>query len=104
MLATGGGAIAHPPTRELLKEGAVTVWLKADFDTLWARVSKRSHRPLLRTRDPQGTLKRLMAEREPVYAEADVIVESGRQSKEAMAEKVVDALAEAGALKRETAL
>ena len=102
VLATGGGAITHPPTRALLKDGAVTVWLKADFETLWARVSKRGHRPLLRTEDPQGTLKRLMAEREPAYAAADLIVESGRQGKDAMAEKVVDALADTDALKRES--
>ncbi|MEQ8602715.1 MAG: shikimate kinase [Marivibrio sp.] len=98
VLATGGGAYMNAQTRALLSERATTVWLKADFETLWKRVSKRGHRPLLKTEDPQGTLRRLLAEREPVYAEADLIVDSGEQTKEAMARKVEDALAASEAL------
>lgn len=98
VLATGGGAYMNDETRALMKENAVTVWLKADFDTLWQRVSKRNHRPLLQNEDPQGTLRHLMDEREPVYAQADVIVDSGEQTKEAMARKVIDALVDSGAL------
>lgn len=98
VLATGGGAYMNAETRALLSERATTVWLKADFETLWKRVSKRSHRPLLRTEDPQGTLRRLLEEREPVYAGADLIVDSGEQTKDAMARKVEDALAATEAL------
>jgi shikimate kinase len=102
VLATGGGAFMNEETRRVMGERALTVWLKADFETLWKRVSKRSHRPLLRTEDPQGTLARLMAEREPTYALADVTVDSGEQTKDAMARKVIDALADTGALEEES--
>jgi shikimate kinase len=98
VLATGGGAYMNAETRTLLHERATVVWLKADFETLWKRVSKRGHRPLLKTEDPQGTLRRLLAEREPVYARADLIVDSGEQTKDAMARKVEDALAATEAL------
>jgi len=98
VLATGGGAYMNEQTRALLRERATTVWLKADFETLWKRVSKRGNRPLLKTEDPQGTLRRLIAEREPVYADADLIVDSGEQTKEAMARRVEDALAATEAL------
>lgn len=101
VLATGGGAYMQDETRALLRERAVTVWLKADFETLWKRVSKRGHRPLLKTEDPQRTLRDLMAAREPVYAEADLVVDSGEQTKEAMARKVLDALEGGGFLENE---
>ena len=91
IVATGGGAFIHPATRAAIKAGSFSVWIKADFDVLMRRVRKRSNRPLLRTPDPEGTLKRLMAERYPVYAEADVTVESRDCSHDVM----VDALAAA---------
>lgn len=76
VLATGGGAFIHPETRSVLKQHCLSVWLKADFPVLLRRVRKRANRPLLRTPDPEGTLRRLMDERYPVYAEADLTVES----------------------------
>ncbi len=74
VVATGGGAFVHPGTRATIKERAISVWIKADLDVLMRRVRKRTNRPLLRTPDPEGTLRRLMTERYPVYAEADVTV------------------------------
>lgn len=94
VLATGGGAFMQEETRALLQEKAVTVWLNADFDVLWERVSRRSHRPLLQTPDPQRTLKDLIDARYPVYAEAQVTVPSDRLPKEATAQRVLDALAD----------
>lgn len=76
VLATGGGAFMNADTRAAIREKAVSVWLKADLDVLMRRVKRRSDRPLLKTADPAATLKALMAEREPVYAEADLIVAS----------------------------
>jgi shikimate kinase len=93
VLATGGGAFIEEETRALLQEKAVTVWLNADFDVLWERVSRRSHRPLLRTADPQRTLKGLIEARYPVYAQAQLTVASDRLPKEATAQRVLDALA-----------
>jgi shikimate kinase len=76
VLATGGGAYMDPETRALLRERAVTVWLNADLKTLWKRVSRRGHRPLLQAADPRGVLARLLEERRPVYSEADLTVDS----------------------------
>ena len=94
VLATGGGAYMNEATRALIGERAVAVWLKADLDLLASRTAGRSHRPLLNTGDPRAVLARLKAEREPVYAEAAVHVESlPGQSHEAMATRILEALA-----------
>lgn len=94
VLATGGGAYMDERTRAFLRKTATTVWLKADFDVLWRRVSRRSHRPLLRTEDPQGTLRRLIDERYPTYAQADITVFSGDQPKEETVRQVAEALSQ----------
>ena len=76
VLATGGGAFMDPETRARLKEKAVSVWIKAPVALLLQRVQRRDTRPLLRNGDPKETLMRLLAQREPVYAEADITFES----------------------------
>ncbi|HEY8564340.1 MAG TPA: shikimate kinase [Beijerinckiaceae bacterium] len=76
VLATGGGAFMNPELRRRIAEVGLSVWLKADLDVLMRRVRKRSNRPLLQTSNPEATMRRLMAEREPVYATADVAVDS----------------------------
>ena len=76
VLATGGGAYLNDATRALMRKHAVTVWLNADLETLWKRVSKRSHRPLLRTEDPKGVLSDLFEARKPIYEMADLTVPS----------------------------
>jgi len=76
VVATGGGAFMNPETRALARERAVTVWIKADLDTLFSRVSKRANRPLLKTADPRATLKALMEARDPTYALADITIHS----------------------------
>ena len=83
VLATGGGAYMHEATRDMLREKAVTVWLNADLETLWRRVSRRGHRPLLKAANPKQVLAELLTKREPIYAEADLIVlsEDGPHSK-----------------------
>lgn len=92
VLATGGGAFIHPATRDRIAERGVSVWLKADFDILMRRVRKRSNRPLLHTADPEATLRRLIDERYPIYALADLIVISNDGPQEAVVEHVVSAL------------
>lgn len=77
VLATGGGAFINPQTRALMKERAISVWLKAPLDVLMKRVVKRDHRPLLKEDDPQAVMQRLIEERYPLYAEADLTIESG---------------------------
>lgn len=92
VLATGGGAYMNPETRARIAERAVSVWLKADHATLMRRVSRRSNRPLLRTDDPNETMRRLMAERYPVYALADITVESRDAAHQVVVHDVVRAL------------
>ena len=61
-------------TRAKVREFGVSIWLKADLDMLWRRVRKRNHRPLLQNGDPEAMLKKLMDERDPIYAQADMAV------------------------------
>ncbi|NGP16327.1 MULTISPECIES: shikimate kinase [Devosia] len=92
VLATGGGAFVNPETRALVKAEAVSVWLKADLDVLFERVSRRSNRPLLKTADPKGTLEKLIADRYPIYEEADVTVMSRDVPQDNVAADVVSAV------------
>jgi shikimate kinase len=77
VLATGGGAFMDPQTRALIRERGLSIWLKAEIETLLKRVARRSHRPLLKQGDPRAVLEKLMVERYPVYAEADLTIETG---------------------------
>lgn len=92
IIATGGGAFMSAETREVIGTSAVSVWLKADFDILFARVSKRSNRPLLHTPDPRGTLQRLIEARYPTYALADITVTSSDVPHEMVVEQITRAL------------
>jgi shikimate kinase len=97
VLATGGGAFVDAATRARLKEKAVTIWIKAPVDVLMTRVKRRDDRPLLRTADPRGTLERLLGERGPIYAEADVTVESDDGPHSVAVERILKALKDCGA-------
>ena len=92
VLATGGGAFVNLDTRALMKAEAVTVWLKAEIDILFERVSRRSNRPLLKTANPRATLQKLIDDRYPIYAEADVTVISRDVPQDAVAGDIVEAV------------
>lgn len=92
VLSTGGGAYMDAKTRALMRAKAITVWLRADLDVLFERVKRRGHRPLLRQGHPKEVLARLMEQRYPVYAEADLTVESTAQPAERTTEEVIEAL------------
>ena len=92
VLATGGGAYMDESTRELISEVAISVWLKADLQVLMERVVRRDHRPLLKTENPQAVMQRLMDERYPVYASADITVISRDVPHEVIVAEIVDAL------------
>lgn len=93
VLALGGGAFINEETRKLIKAQAVSVWLKADLDVLMERVLRKpGQRPLLQTDDPRAVMERLNAERAPIYAEADITVESDEASHDATAARVYGAL------------
>jgi shikimate kinase len=92
VLSTGGGAYIDPATRALMREKALTVWLRAELDVLFDRVKKRANRPLLREGDPREILRRLMEQRYPIYAESDLVVESTAQPADRTTEQVIEAL------------
>jgi len=92
VLATGGGAFVNPQTRALMKERAISIWLKAPLDVLMKRVTKRDHRPLLKEDDPQAVMERLIEERYPLYAEADLTIESGAGPHNSAVSAILDAL------------
>ncbi len=94
ILAAGGGAFMNPNTRDLVRAKGVSVWLKAEIDVLLRRTSKRRNdRPLLQTADPGETLRALMVEREPVYAQSDLIVQSREVPHDAVVADIMTALA-----------
>lgn len=93
VLSTGGGAFMNEETRTAISRDGLSVWLHADLDTLLERCLRKGGRPLLENDDPRGTLKSLMDERYPVYASADIRVESEQESADATADSVLRALA-----------
>ncbi|APO76559.1 shikimate kinase [Rhizobium etli 8C-3] len=95
VVSTGGGAFINDRTRKHIKKSGLSVWLKADLEVLWERVSKRDTRPLLKTENPKQTLENLMNARYPIYAEADITVLSRDVRKEVMADEVLKAVIEA---------
>lgn len=93
VLSAGGGAFLSEINRANITRAGVSVWLRADLDLLWNRVRHKTTRPLLRTADPRGTLAALLESRAPVYALADLTVDSvPGLSVEAMAMRVHEAL------------
>ena len=92
VLATGGGAFMNDETRALIKERSISVWLKADLDVLVRRVSRKDSRPLLSGKDPLEVLTELAEKRYPVYAQADIMVETGDTAHHVTVDQVIRAL------------
>lgn len=94
VLATGGGAFINEETRALMKEQAITVWLDAALDVLIERTARRDTRPLLKQGDPAKILRSLMQERAPIYAEADIRVQSSDGPHDAVVNSIMSSLQE----------
>jgi shikimate kinase len=92
VLATGGGAFVDPTTRQRIKDTGISVWIRADLDLLLKRTVGRDHRPLLKQGDPKEILGRLMEARYPIYAEADITVDSTDEIPEATVIRVMAGL------------
>lgn len=92
VLATGGGAYMNAETRARIADLGISIWLKADPDVLMRRVLKNAKRPLLQTADPKATLRRLLTEREPIYALADITLTSRDDPHDVVVEDAVAAL------------
>ncbi len=95
VLATGGGAIMNADTRTAIKAKGVSIWLNAEFDVLMRRINKRkSDRPMLQTADPAATLRQLLDERGPVYAQSDLTVQSREVPHDAIVSEIMKALSD----------
>jgi shikimate kinase len=94
VLATGGGAYMNDETRALIAAKATSIWLKADIDVLVRRVGRKGGRPLLRGKDPRAALEALAAERYPIYAQADLTVDSVESPHMAAVQAIIQALRE----------
>jgi shikimate kinase/3-dehydroquinate synthase len=100
VLAPGGGAFMDPETRQTIRERATSIWLRCPLPILLHRVQGRPHRPLLNTGDPAETLARLSAERSPIYAQADIIVDGSEDPPNVTTNNVINALNEYQAPRR----
>lgn len=92
VIATGGGAFMNAVIRDAIREKGLSVWLKADLDVLVERVSRRDTRPLLKSGDKREILNRLMQDRYPTYAEADVVIDSSGGPHETVVQRILEAL------------
>jgi shikimate kinase len=92
ILATGGGAFIDPETRARMRERCVSIWLKAPIELLLARTQRRDNRPLLRDGNPRETMERLLAVREPTYAEADLTIDSEEGPHHIAVDRIVESL------------
>jgi len=93
VLATGGGAFINPDTRAAIAAKGISIWLKAEADVLMKRIKRRQDRPLLQTADPAATLRKLLEEREPIYALADLTVQSREVTHDRIVDEIVGAIA-----------
>jgi len=96
VLATGGGALMDPSTRAEIAASAISIWLRTPVDLVVSRVSRRETRPLLHQGDPRETLERLLKEREPFYAQADLTIDADDGPHANAVERIVAALRERG--------
>jgi shikimate kinase len=92
VIATGGGALVNDGTRSLVAEKSIAIWLKAEIPVLLRRVRRKSDRPLLKGKDPEETLKQLLAAREPLYAQAPIVVTSREGPHETVVDMIVEEL------------
>ena len=92
ILAAGGGAFVDEETRNRIKDSAVSIWLRAPLDLLIQRVLRKDTRPLLRNTDSRATLERLLREREPIYAQADIVIESDEGPHDVVVKRIIAAL------------
>lgn len=98
VLATGGGAYMSEKTQRNIARNGIAVWLKGDLAVLLDRVKRRDHRPLLKDRDPEAVMKELMKQRYPVYAGADITVQSRDVPHDVIVGEIIAALEQSEAL------
>lgn len=89
VLATGGGAYMNEETRLSIAKDGISIWLNAELDILMDRVSRRQTRPLLKNANPRAVMQKLMEERYPIYAKADLTVLSRRARRDVIVRDAV---------------
>lgn len=94
IMATGGGAFMNEDTRHLMRKNAITIWLNSDISVLVDRVSRKSHRPLLKNTNIRKTLEQLLAKRKPIYQQADLTIMSDHSPHEKVIANIIEALSE----------
>jgi shikimate kinase len=94
VMATGGGAFISPVVREEVRRHGISIWLSAPMDILMLRVARRDNRPLLKTANPRAVMEKLLSERSPFYAEADMTVESRDTAHETVVDELIARLGE----------
>lgn len=92
IISTGDGAFIDPETRELIKENAISLWLRADPDILYERVTRRDTRPILFEGDPRKILEDMVEKRYPLYGQADLTVDSNDDAHEATVNRLMQVL------------
>jgi shikimate kinase len=102
VMATGGGATMNPDTRALIRAKGVSIWLDADYEVLLRRVKRRTDRPMLKTADPAETLRRLLDERRPAYANADLTIRSRDAPHDTIVSEAIAALADHFAISKQS--
>jgi shikimate kinase len=90
IVATGGGAFMDEGTRKLIQRKAISIWLRADLETLVRRTRRRDDRPLLKAGDPREVLKRLIEERHPIYGEADIVIDVDDEQPKETTERLLE--------------
>ena len=86
VLATGGGSVMDPQTRALIGQKSISIWLKADIDVLLKRTKRRNDRPLVEK------IKDLLPVREPIYAQADIIIQSRDEPHDTIIDEIMGEL------------
>ena len=86
VLATGGGAVMDPQTRALIAQKGISIWLKADIDVLLKRTKRRNDRPLVEK------IKDLLPVREPIYAQANIIIHSRDEPHDTIIDEIMGEL------------
>ncbi len=94
VVSTGGGAFMNETTRRAIKKKGISVWLKADLETLMNRVMRKQNRPLLKNPNPRGVMEELIEKRYPVYSRADITIQTREDRKEVITAEVVNAIAD----------
>jgi len=94
VIATGGGAPMNAKIMSAIKSQSLSIWLNSDADSIYERIKQAKNRPLLKNEDPKATLKKLISERQDIYAKADVVIQTNGNNAEYALNKIIKAIAE----------